>query len=50
MLHGNRGTRPSVRLVPGTADGAAKAIAKRVAAGEPVGPVELGQVMGAVTT
>ena len=50
MLHGNRRTRPAVRLVPGIADGAARAIAKRVAAGEPVGPVELGQVMGAVTT
>ncbi|MGZ4618501.1 MAG: hypothetical protein ACXV3F_07195 [Frankiaceae bacterium] len=50
MLHGNRRTRPAVRLVPGIADGAARAIAKRVAAGQPVGPVELGQVMGAVTT
>ena len=50
MLHGNRSTRPAVRLVPGIADGAARTIAKRVAAGEPVGPVELGQVMGAVTT
>ncbi len=49
MLHGNRSTRPAVRLVPGIADGAARAIAKRVAAGEPVGPVELGQVMGAAT-
>ena len=49
MLHGNRSTRPAVRLVPGIADGAARAIARRVAAGEPVGPVELGQVMGAVT-
>jgi hypothetical protein len=50
MLHGNRTTRPAVRLVPGIADGAARAIAKRVAAGEPVGPVELGQVMGAAAT
>jgi hypothetical protein len=50
MLHGNRSTRPAVRLVPGIADGAARAIAKRVAAGEPVGPVELGQVMGAAAT
>ena len=49
MLYGNRGTRPAVRLVPGIADGTARAIARRVAAGEPVGPVELGQVMGAVT-
>jgi hypothetical protein len=49
MLHGNRRTRPAVRLVPGIADGAARAIAKRVAAGEPVGPVELGRVMGAAT-
>ncbi|HVQ91885.1 MAG TPA: hypothetical protein VMU51_12700 [Mycobacteriales bacterium] len=50
ILHGNRSTRPAVRLVPGIADGAARAIAKRVAAGEPVGPVELGQVMGAAAT
>ena len=50
MLYGNRRTRPAVRLVPGIADGAARTIAKRIAAGEPVGPVELGQVMGAVTT
>jgi hypothetical protein len=50
ILHSNRGTRPAVRLVPGIADGAARTIAKRVAAGEPVGPVELGQVMGAMTT
>jgi hypothetical protein len=50
MLHGNRSTRPAVRLVPGIADGTARTIAKRVAAGEPVGPVDLGQVMGAVAT
>lgn len=47
MLYGNRSTRTAVRLVPGIADGVARTIAKRVAAGEPVGPVELGQVMGA---
>lgn len=50
MLHGNRGTRQAVRLVPGIADGAARTIARRLAAGEPVGPVELGQVMGAATS
>lgn len=50
MLHGNRSTRPAVRLVPGIADGAARTVAKRIAAGEPVGPVELGQVMGAAAT
>ncbi|WUJ70478.1 hypothetical protein OG809_35945 [Kribbella soli] len=50
MLHGNRSTRPAVRMVPGIADGAARTIARRIAAGEPVGPVELGQVMGAATT
>ena len=50
MLHGNRNTRAAVRLIPGIADGTARAIAQRVAAGEPVGPVELGQVMGAATT
>jgi hypothetical protein len=50
MLYGSRGTRPAVRLVPGIADGAARALARRVAAGEPVGPVELGQVLGTATT
>lgn len=50
MLHGNRSTRPAVRLVPGIADAAARTVARRIAAGEPVGPVELGQVMGAATT
>ncbi|MGW6199984.1 hypothetical protein ACWF0M_27840 [Kribbella sp. NPDC055110] len=50
MLHGNRSTRPAVRLVPGIADGAARTIVRRIAAGEPVGPVELGQVMGAAAT
>jgi hypothetical protein len=49
ILHGNRSTRPAVRLVPSIADGAARAIAKRVAAGAPVSPVQLGQVMGAAT-
>ncbi|MFF0267519.1 hypothetical protein [Kribbella sp. NPDC004536] len=50
MLHGNRSTRQAVRLVPGIADGAARTIVRRIAAGEPVGPVELGQVMGAATS
>jgi hypothetical protein len=50
ILHGNRNTRPAVRLVPGITDTAARTIAKRVATGEPIGPVELGQVMGAATT
>ncbi|MFG2106476.1 hypothetical protein [Micromonospora chersina] len=50
MLYGNGSTRPAVRLVPGIADGTARTIARRIAAGEPVGPVELGQVMGAATT
>jgi hypothetical protein len=50
VLYGNRRTRPAVRLVPGIADGTARAIARRVAAGEPVSRVELGQVMGAVTS
>ena len=49
MLHGNRGTRAAVRLVPGITDGTARTIAQRVASGAPVGPVELGRVMGAAT-
>jgi hypothetical protein len=50
MLHGNRATRPAVRLVPGITDGAARVIARRVAAGEPVGPVEVGQIMGSAAS
>ncbi|GAA1955758.1 hypothetical protein GCM10009798_13750 [Nocardioides panacihumi] len=49
MLHGNRATRPAVRLVPGITDSATRSVARRIAAGEPVGPVEVGQVMGAAT-
>lgn len=50
ILYGHRATRPIARLVPGITGGVARSIAKRIAAGEPVGPVELGQVMGAATT
>jgi hypothetical protein len=50
ILYGNRRTRPAVRLIPGIADATARATAKQVAAGAPVGPIELGQVMGAATT
>ena len=50
MLHGNRNTRAAVRLIPGIADSTARAVARRVATGEPVGPAALGQVMGAATT
>jgi hypothetical protein len=49
MLHGNRGSRPAVRLVPGIVDGAARTILRRAAAGQPVGPVELGRALGAAT-
>ena len=36
-------------MVPGITDSTARAVVRRVAAGQPVGPVELGQVMGAAT-
>jgi hypothetical protein len=49
LLHGNRRTRPAVRLVPGIVDAAGSTLARRVAAGEPVGPAEVGQVLGAAT-
>jgi len=49
LLHGNRRTRPVVRLVPGIVDAAGRTLARRIAAGEPVGPVEVSQVLGAAT-
>jgi hypothetical protein len=33
-------------MIPGIVDGTARTLAARAAAGEPVGPVEVGQVMG----
>src|SRR6266516_1649634 len=50
LLHGNRRTRPAVRLMPGVVDGAARTILRRAAAGQPVGPVEVGRVLGAATS
>jgi hypothetical protein len=50
LLHGNRRSRQAVRLVPGIVDGAARTILRRAAAGQPVGPVELGRALGAATT
>ena len=47
LLHGNRRSRQAVRLVPGIVDGAAHDPA--AAAGQPVGPVELGRALGAAT-
>ena len=40
---------PRFGWFPGITDGTARTIAQRVAAGAPVGPVELGRVMGAAT-
>ena len=48
LLHGNRRSRQAVRLVPGIVDGAARTIFA-AAAGQPVGPVELGRALGAAT-
>jgi hypothetical protein len=50
LLHGNPGTRQAVRLVPGIVDGASRTILRRIAAGEPVGRVQVGRVLGAATT
>ena len=49
LLHGNRRSRQAVRLVPGIVDGAARTVLRRAAAGQPVGPVELGRALGAAT-
>ena len=50
LLHSNRHTRQAVRLVPGIVDGTARALARRAAAGDRVGPVEVGQALGGVTS
>jgi hypothetical protein len=50
LLHGNRRSRQAVRLMPGIVDGAARTVLRRAAAGQPVGPVELGRALGAATT
>ena len=46
----NRHTRQAVRLVPGIVDGAARTLARRAAAGDRVGPVEVGQALGGATS
>jgi hypothetical protein len=50
LLHSNRHTRQAVRLVPGIVDGAARTLAQRAAAGDQVGPVEVGQALGGATS
>jgi hypothetical protein len=50
LLRGNRRSRPAVRLMPGIVDGAARTIIRRAATGQPVGPVEVGQALGAATS
>jgi hypothetical protein len=50
LLHSNRHTRQAVRLVPGIVDGAARTLARRAAAGDRVGPVEVGQALGGATS
>lgn len=50
LLHPNRHTRQAVRLVPGIVDGAARTLARRAAAGDRVGPVEVGQALGGATS
>jgi hypothetical protein len=47
LLHGNRRTRQAVRLVPGIVDAAGRTLSRRIAAGEPVGSADVGQVLGA---
>jgi hypothetical protein len=49
VLHSNRHTRQAVRLVPGIVGGAARTLARRIEAGDQVGPVEVGQALGGVT-
>jgi hypothetical protein len=49
LLYSNRMTRPGVRMVPGIVNAAGATLARRVAAGEPVGPVETGRAFGQAT-
>lgn len=46
MLHSNPSTRPAVRMVPGMVNAASGTLARRIAAGEPVGPADVGAVLG----
>ncbi len=50
ILHPNRHTRQAVRLVPGIVGGAARTLARQIEAGQPVGPVEVGQALGSLTS
>jgi len=49
LLHGDRRSRPAVRLVPGIVDAAGRTLQHRIEDGDPVGPVEVGQVLGTTT-
>ena len=49
LLHGDRRTRPAVRLVPGIVDAAGRTLRHRIRDGQPVGPVEVGQILGSTT-
>lgn len=46
LLHSNPSTRPAVRMVPGMVSAASATLARRAAAGEPVGPADVGDVLG----
>jgi hypothetical protein len=50
LLHGNRRTRQAVRLTPGIVDGAARAILRRAATGQPITPTDVGRALGAATS
>jgi hypothetical protein len=46
LLHSNPSTRPAVRMVPGMVNAASGTLARRIAAGDPVGPADVGAVLG----
>jgi hypothetical protein len=50
MLHQNRRSRPAVRMLPGIVDGAARTLARQVAAGAAPSPADVGAALGASTT
>jgi len=49
LLHNDRRTRPAIRMVPGIVDAASRTLSHRIDDGQPVGPVEVGQVLGTTT-
>jgi len=50
LLHGNRRTRPAVRLTPSIVDGAARTILRKAVSGQQITPADIGTALGAATS